>query len=90
MNLKSAFMKTFSNVDKMSIAFIYIGLQFTLGLLAAAIIFTLLEGRYGDYTFIIACAQGSKEAALTSGAFSLVAAFLCDVAVKDKQKKQER
>lgn len=85
--IAKVFVKTFKNIDKMSLAFIYIGLQFTVGLLAVSLVITLLEGHYGDYMSMIASARGARDAALSSGALSLVAAFLCDLAVKDRQKQ---
>lgn len=87
MKLISAVKKTFKNVNKMSVMIIYIGLQFTLGLIAVAIVITLLEGHFGDYVFMISCAKGAQDSALTCGALSLVAAFLCDVGLKDRQKQ---
>jgi len=87
MNILAAFKNTFKNVDKMSITFIYIGLEFTLGLIAVSIVLTMLEGHYGDYVTMICYALGAREAAMTCGALSLVAAFICDAAAKDKANK---
>lgn len=87
MNILAAVKNTFKNVDKMSIVFIYIGLEFTLGLLAISIVMTLLEGHYGDYATMICYALGARDAAFTCGALSLVAAFICDAAAKDKANK---
>lgn len=84
MNILKAVKHAFKNIDKLSIVFIYIGLEFTLGLIIASLIFTLLEGHYGDYVFMICIAKGSFDAALSCGTLSLVAAFICDIAVKDK------
>lgn len=86
-NILTAVKSTFKNIDKMSIVFIYIGLEFTLGLIAVSIAMTLLEGHYGDYTTMIGYALGAREAAFTCGALSLVAAFICDAAAKDKANK---
>lgn len=82
-----AFVKTFKNMDGMSLAFIYIGLELTVGLLAVSLVITLLEGHFGDYVSMIATARGARDAALSSGALSLVAAFLCDLAIKERQKQ---
>jgi hypothetical protein len=87
MNIIGAVKNTFKNIDKLSIAFIYIGLEFTLGLIAVSVIITLLEGHFGDYVTMITNAKGAFEAAMTCGALSLVAAFLCDAAAKDKASK---
>ena len=87
MNIVAAVKHTFKNVDKLSIVFIYIGLEFTLGLLVVSLVITLLEGHYGDYVSMICSAKGALEAALSCGALSLVAAFLCDAAAKDRESK---
>jgi hypothetical protein len=87
MNILTAVKNTFKNVDKMSIAFIYIGLEFTLGLIAVSIVITSLEGHYGDCATMICYAIGAREAAFTCGALSLVAAFICDAAAKDRANK---
>lgn len=89
-NILSAVKRTFKNVDKLSVAFLYIGLEFAVGLLAVAIILTLLEGRYGDFYTMISYAKGAQQAALSCGILSFFAAFLCDAAAKDRQKKQDR
>lgn len=87
MNVIGALKRTFKNVDKMSVAIIYIGLELTVGLLAVAIILTLLEGHYGDFVTMICYAKGAQDAALSCSALSLFAALLCDAAVKDRQNK---
>ena len=76
MNILAAVKHTFKNIDKLSIVFIYIGLEFTLGLLLLSIILTLLEGHYGDYVSMICSANGARESALSCGVLSLVASFL--------------
>jgi hypothetical protein len=88
MNILGAVKSTFKNIDKMSLAFLYIGLEFTAGLIAVSLIITLLEGHYGDYATMICCAQGARESALTCGALSLVAALICDAAAKDRANKR--
>jgi hypothetical protein len=87
MNILSAVKQTFKNIDKLSVAFLYIGLEFAVGLLAVAIILTLLEGRYGNFYTMISYAKGAQDAALSCAILSVFAAFLCDAAAKDRQKK---
>lgn len=87
MNILSAVKQTFKNIDKLSVAFIYIGLEFAVGLLAIALVLTLLEGRYGNFYTMISYAKGAQDAAMSCGILSFFAAFLCDAAAKDKQKK---
>lgn len=87
MKLIGLFVKTFKNIPSLSVAFIYIGLEFTAGLLAISLILTLLQGHYGDYMQMIASANGAKDAAFSCGVLSLVAALLCDAAVKDREKQ---
>lgn len=88
MRLMKLIKETFRNVEEIAVLYIYIGLQFTVGLLVVAIIITLLEGRFGDYMFMMTCARGAREAALTTGELSLVAALICDVAIKDMKRRQ--
>jgi hypothetical protein len=87
MKIIEAVVRTFKNVNKLSIVFIYIGLEFTVGLLVVSLIITLLEGHFGDYISMLGSAQGASNAALSCGALSLVAAFLCDAAAKDREKQ---
>lgn len=88
MNILAAFKRTFKNIDKLSVIFIYIGLEFTLGLIIISLILTLLEGHYGDYFTMASYAKGALESALSCGALSLVAAFLCDAAAKDRENRR--
>ncbi len=88
MRLVEAVVSTFKNVNKMSIVFIYIGLEFTAGLLAISLIVTLLEGRFGDYIYMIETAIGARDAALSCLVLSVVAALLCDAAAKDLENKK--
>lgn len=90
MGIIGAVKRTFKNVDKLSIVFIYIGLEFTVGLLAVSLVITLLEGHFGDYVAMIDSAQGALNAALSCGVLSLVAAILCDAAAKDRARKAGR
>jgi hypothetical protein len=85
MDIVGAFVRTFKNINPLSLIFIYIGLEFTAGLLAVSLIITLMEGHYGDYISMICSAVGAKDAAFSCGALSLFAAFLCDAAAKDKE-----
>jgi hypothetical protein len=87
MNLLSAIKRTFKNIDRLSVTFIYIGLEFAVGLLAVALILTLLEGRYGNFYTMISYAKGAQDAAFSCAILSTFAAFLCDAAAKDRQKK---
>lgn len=87
MRIVEAVVQTFKNVNKLSILFIYIGLEFTAGLLAISLIITLLEGHYGNYISMLGSAKGASDAALSCWALSLVAAFICDAAIKDREKQ---
>ncbi|CDZ23191.1 putative membrane protein [[Clostridium] cellulosi] len=87
MKILNAVKNTFENAEELAIMFIYIGLEFTLGLIIVAIILTLLQGRYGDYIYMLCCAKAAKEAAFSCGALSLVAAVICDVGIKEKKQK---
>ena len=87
MHILTAVKQTFKNIDKFSVAFLYIGLEFTVGLLVVALILTLLEGHYGNFFTMISYAKGAQQAAMSCGILSFLAAFLCDAAAKDRQKK---
>lgn len=87
MKILKAVKNTLKNAEELAVMFIYIGLEFTLGLIIVAIILTLLEGRYGDYIFMLSCAKAAQEAALSCGALSLVAAVICDVKIKEQKQK---
>lgn len=86
MNILNAFKSAVKNINELSVVFIYIGLEFTAGLLFLSVIFTALEGHFGDFITMICLAKGAQDAALSCGALSLVAAVICDAAVKDSQK----
>lgn len=90
MNIFTLVKRSFKNIDKLAVLFIYIGLELTLGLIFVSLLFTFLEGRYGDYIYMMSIAKGSFDTALSCGTLCLVAAFICDIAVKDKENKATR
>ncbi|HEX3026668.1 MAG TPA: hypothetical protein VHR42_05520 [Clostridia bacterium] len=77
--------KHMKNMDRFSVAVIYHSLQLVCGLYAMALLFLALEGTFGNYITVISCYKGALDTAPAVLIAALAAAFICDIAVKDRQ-----
>lgn len=60
------------------------GLLLTAGLIAMAVLFDTMAGRFGNIIAVLSCAKGAKDAAVSVLGTTIIGAFLSDVILKDR------
>jgi hypothetical protein len=89
MNIITEVMSTIKKIDNFAIAVVISGLFLSVGLIIIGYIIYYMEPSSINPLNAIACTEGAFKAAPIIIVESFIGGIICDMAIKDKQNKEE-